>query len=262
MPLFTCRLRDMRWRPDACLTTADPNLLAQLTITGSAEVDRHDREMVRVIELRRSDRRPIAWDQRIGQDQMDALAAAAARQGAALHRVTETQRPFLSTAVDQAQRIEARDDSYRRELYAWTLGRPRDAGVSFGSAVAPVTRPVALRDFVDGGETGLDPGFGDDRYADYLIVATAGDEPIDWLRAGEATSAVWLTATANRLAMSAISDVVEVAGARALLASLLDGPGHPQLVLRTGRQGQPVPPPPSARRELRDVLDEDPPAGG
>jgi hypothetical protein len=96
-----------------------------------------------------------------------------------------------------------------------------------------------LGDFADGGETGLDPGFGDDRFADYPIVVTAGDEPIDWLQAGEATSAVWLTATANRLAMSSISDVVEVAGAWALFASLRDGTGHPQLVLRTGFQRQP-----------------------
>jgi hypothetical protein len=59
--------------------------------------------------------------------------------------------------------------------------------------------------------------------------------------------------------MSAISDVVEVAGARALLTSFLDEPGHPQLVLRTGSQGQPIPAPPSSRRDLRDVLDEDPP---
>jgi hypothetical protein len=71
----------------------------------------------------------------------------------------------------------------------------------------------------------LDAGFGDDRFADYLIVVTVGDEPIDWLQAGEATSEVWLTATANRMAMSGISDVVEVAGARALLASLLEGTG-------------------------------------
>jgi hypothetical protein len=236
-----------------------PNLLARLTIAAGAGIDRRDHEMARAIRNRHSDRRPIAGDRSIADAQLRALVSAAARQGASLYRVNESQRPFLGVAADRAQSIEARDETYRRELYAWTLERPRDAGVSFASLVAPVERPVALRDFADGGETGLHPGFGDDRYADYLIVTTAGDERIDWLQAGEATSAVWLTATANRLAMSAISDVVEVAGARALLTSFLDEPGHPQLVLRTGSQGQPIPAPPSSRRDLRDVLDEDPP---
>ncbi len=240
----------------------NPNLLARVAIAAADEVDRRDFEMARAIRDRRSDRRPIAADSRIDDAQLHVLESAATRQGASLYRVTETQRPFLRSAVDRAQSIEGRNEAYRRDLYAWTLERPRGAGVSFVSVVAPVARPVALRDFADGGEAGLDPGFGDDRSADYLIVVTAGDEPIDWLRAGEATSAVWLTATANRLAMSAISDVVEVAGARALLASLIEGPGHPQLVLRTGFQRQPTPPPPSSRRELRDVLDEDPPVAG
>jgi hypothetical protein len=238
-----------------------PTLVARVTVAGATEVDSRDSEMARAIRHRRSDRRPFASNRRINDAELLALVSAAARQRASLHRVTETQRPFLSSAVDRAQSIEAQDESYRRELYAWTIERPRGLGVSFVSLIAPVARPVALRDFADGGETGLDPGSGDDRFADYLIVATAGDKPIDWLRAGEATSAIWLTATANGLAMSAISDVVEVADARALLASLLGAPGHPQLVLRTGLQQQPTPPPPSSRRKLGDVLDEDPPVG-
>jgi hypothetical protein len=34
-------------------------------------------------------------------------------------------------------------------------------------------RPVPLRDFAGGGETGLHPGSGDDRFANYLVLATA-----------------------------------------------------------------------------------------
>ncbi|MEV4538760.1 hypothetical protein AB0J82_33805 [Asanoa sp. NPDC049518] len=38
---------------------------------------------------------------------------------------------------------------------------------------------------------------------------------------------------------------------------MLAGRAEPQLVLRTGIQGQPVPPPAASHRELADVLDED-----
>jgi hypothetical protein len=238
--------------------TGSPNLLARLEIAPGAAVDHRDREMARAIRHRHSDRRPIAGGLSIGDADGAALISAATARGASLHRVTGAQRPILADAADRAHSAEEADETYRHELYAWTVRRPRGAGVSFTGLVAPVDRPVALRDFAGGGETGLHPGFGDDRDADYLILSTAGDQPLDWLRAGEATSAVWLTATARTLAMSALSDVVEVPSARALLASLLDEPGHPQLVLRTGPQRQPTPPPSSSRRKLSEVLHEDP----
>ena len=234
-------------------------LLALVSVTPAETINRRDVAMARAITLRHTDRRPIAGDRPMGDDHLNALMSAASREGVSLHRVEPTQRPFLATAVNRGQTIETADESYRRELHGWTLNRPVGSGISVTNMVAPVPRPVALRDFTDGGETGLYPGFGDDTFVEYLVVVTTRDTPIDWLRAGEATSAVWLTAAGNGLAMSALSDVVEVAGARALLASLLAGPGHPQLVLRAGLQGQPTPPPYSSRRELRDVLDEDPP---
>jgi hypothetical protein len=124
--------------------------------------------------------------------------------------------------------------------------------------VAPVPHLVPLRDFAPDGETLLHPEFGDDRFADYLILATHGDTPTDWLEAGEATSAVWLTATSQGLAVSAMSEVVEVAGARALLRSLLYNRGQPQLVLRVGVDMQQLPPPASLRRPPSDVIETDP----
>jgi hypothetical protein len=55
-----------------------------------------------------------------------------------------------------------------------------------------------------------------------------------------------------------MSEVIEVPATRAAVGRLLAGRAYPQLVLRTGIQGQPVPPPATSRRELADVLDEDP----
>lgn len=237
----------------------DPELLARLTVVPAEAIDRRDLVMAQVIRDRHTDRRPIVAARRIDDDQVSVLETAATRQSAWLHQITEPQRPIFGAAMDSARAAENDNEAYRRELEQWTRHRPADAGVSFVTVVAPVTRPVAVRDFAAGGETGLHAGLGDDPLADYLVVATATDRRLDWLRAGEATSAVWLTATANRLAMSAMSEVIEVPDARAAVAGLLSRPGHPQLVLRVGRQGQPTPPPRSSRRSLRDVLEEIPP---
>jgi hypothetical protein len=232
--------------------------LAVVTVTGSSPMSPPDIEMARAVRQRRSDRRPIVATSRVDDAEIAALDAAATREGCALFRIGDTDRPYLGEAVDQAQRTEQSDPGYRHELAAWTVRRPAGGGVSFDSLVAQVPRPVAVRDFAVDGETGLFPGFGDDRFADYLILATPTDSTADRLRAGEAASAVWLTATARGLAMSVMSDVVEVPATRALLGRLLADQAQPQLVLRTGLQGQPVPPPPASHRKIDEVLDEDP----
>jgi hypothetical protein len=123
--------------------------------------------------------------------------------------------------------------------------------------VAKDARQVSLRDFAGGGETGLHAGLGDDTFADFLVLATTGDQRSDWLLAGEAMSAVWLTATAHTVAASVLSDVIEVPDARAMVASLLPVQSHPQLVLRIGIAAHPTPPPASPRRRPETVIDVD-----
>ena len=66
------------------------------------------------------------------------------------------------------------------------------------------------------------------RYA--LLVSDTDDVP-GWLAAGEALSAVLLTATGYRLGASPVS---EVPGARRTLYGMLGGEGHPVLALRLG----------------------------
>jgi hypothetical protein len=208
---------------------------------------------------RRSDRRPFPAVVPVPADAISALHTAAMAENAWLHHFSSAQMVFLKAAAERAQTTEAKNGHYLDDLRAWTIDRAWDEGVPVEAIVAPVARPVSLRDFAVGGETLLDPGFGDDRFAEYFAVATDGDEPGDWLRAGEATSAVWLTATGQGLAVSVISDVVEVTGARVVLRSLLDRPGYPQLVLRVGYDVQPAPPPASPRRRPGDLIDTEPP---
>jgi len=163
--------------------------------------------------------------------------------------------PSLAAAVETAAAAEARMAAYQEDLREWTH-RPRAAGdgVTAEAVTAHMGLPVRLRDF-SGEETLLDPGFGTDRFAEFLVLATASDTRYDWLRAGEATSAVWLAATAAGLVGSVMSEVIEVPDARALVRRLLPAPGHPQLVFRVGVDMQPPPYPKSARRPPSDVIE-------
>lgn len=236
-----------------------PDLLAQIRLTGRHEVAWEDTFLHRSIRARRTDRRPFPAIAPVPADTNAALDRVAEAEHAWLHHVADEQVLYLRAAADLAQRAETADDTYLRELRAWTQRRRTTGeGVPPDTFVAAVERPVPLRDFSLDEEIMLHPGLGDDQYAEYLVLATAADEPADWLRAGEATSAVWLTATYRDLAVSVLSDVVEVPAARELLRSLLHRPGHPQLVLRIGFDMQPMPPKASPRRPSEDIIDPAP----
>ena len=99
----------------------------------------------------------------------------------------------------------------------------------------PEERPlttVAERDF---GTTGtLAAGSGHDTAATYAVLYGSGDEPADWLRAGEALNALWLEATEHAVSLLPLSSPVEVPFTRHELRRLLGDLGDPYLVVRLG----------------------------
>ena len=70
--------------------------------------------------------------------------------------------------------------------------------------------------------------------ATFAILYGEQDGQLDWLRAGEALSAAWLTATELGISLLPLSATVEVAATRLTLRRLLAGLGEPYLVLRLG----------------------------
>jgi hypothetical protein len=66
----------------------------------------------------------------------------------------------------------------------------------------------------------------------FAILHGAGDERANWLTAGEALSAGWLTATELGVSVLPLSIVVEVAGSRAMVQRLLGAYELPYLVVR------------------------------
>jgi hypothetical protein len=234
----------------------DPDHLARLCVVGRHEPSKREVEILRDIRLRRTDRRPFAAIVAAPEPTITALRRAGEAEQASLYRVRPDQLPFLAAAARDAASIQGGMTDYQADLARWTNRRSRGEGVPAETVAAQVPREVPLRDFAPERETLLDPGWGDDRFADYLIVTTPADKPGDWLVAGEATSAIWLKATRESLVVSAMSDVVEVVAARAILRTLLDSSEYPQLVLGVGVNMQPTPTPESPRRQPEIAYDD------
>ena len=70
-----------------------------------------------------------------------------------------------------------------------------------------------------------------------LVLCGESDDTTAWLRTGEALSALWLTATAEGLAVVPLSQVIEVEETRhELHNSVLGGLSVPHLIVRIGWQ--------------------------
>jgi hypothetical protein len=91
---------------------------------------------------------------------------------------------------------------------------------------------VAVRDLGGGGA--LAAGSGHDKAATYAVLYGGGDEPADWLLAGEALGALWLAAVEHGVTLLPLSGPVEVPFARHELGRLIGDVGLAYLVVRLG----------------------------
>jgi hypothetical protein len=236
---------------------ADPDLLARLTLGGPHQVTAEDMRLHHALRTRRTDRRPFLGIMPLPDEVVDLLRHATAPFGVSTHEFDADDVGFLALAAQSAATIEQRDAAYQQEMATWSTDRDsaNGDGVPNWAAVPQVPRAVAVRDFAPGAVAGLRPGQGDDRYTSYLALSTTKDGQADWLRTGEALSAVLLTATTLGVASSVMSDVVEVPGARALLRGVLRPAGHPQLTVRLGVNESADPVAPTPRRSCADVIE-------
>ncbi len=217
-----------------------------------------DITLARAIELRRSDRRMFCA-RPVAPGLLADLTLVAADNGALLEPLERGwQRRAVARLVEDAAIEQALTPGAAHERAAWT-GRSRSAadGVSAASVPALPDGAVPVRHFAgrDLPQSRLGPGERDGTVL--ALLSTPGDGPTDQLRAGEALSAVLLTATRLRLATDPISQPLEVPGSRARLRTLgLRPPTEPQVLLRVGwapRGAAPLPA--SGRRPVDDTFD-------
>ena len=236
-------------------TTTDPDLLATLVVNGRAPVTMEALRLAHVMRIRHTDRRPVS-ERPIPDVALQAIAAAA-RVESNLHVLTSENVADLGSAACRAAAVEAGDTQIAAELMYWT-GRGRLSGTGLPASVLPdhpTQTTVPSRDF--GRQGTLPIGAGHDWAAVYALLFGDGDGPQDWLRAGEALSAAWLTATTIGVSVVPLSGVVEVPGTWHTLRRLLAGLGHPYLALRLGIADpeQHGPPRRTPRLPLAQVVD-------
>ncbi|GIE77926.1 NAD(P)H nitroreductase [Actinoplanes philippinensis] len=205
------------------------NPLARLVLGNPAA--QRDTDLAAAITHRHTDRRPFG-----AQPPSDEIIAdlrhAAENHGLHTHQVRRDEIPLLAATTARAAADAAHRPGHTAEIAHWATGRPSAGG----------RRPVPLR-ALHGPATG-DGDIG----ARYLVLHGPGDTPADWLRAGEALSALLLTATLRGVACSPMSELVEAPWPRGLLATLIGEPCHPYLVIRCGYPTNDEPPPATTRR--------------
>jgi nitroreductase len=225
--------------------------------------DPADTALFPAIHRRRTDRRRMSH-RPVPPGYLRTLAEQAHRVGALLILVTGApMRQRFTAALTEAAHRQEFTPGYPAELQLWPRrsAAARD-GVAAGSVAPPpvgLTGASPLRRFPRGelNQPRQLPGHGPaDDAAELLVIATAGDDPLDWLRAGEATSAVLLAATRMTLATTPLSQALEVERSRRELQhEVVHAPEHPQLIIRVGWPASgagelPVTP----RRDLGSVL--------
>ncbi len=236
--------------PDA----ARPELVAVIRAGGEAP-DPALSGLETVIDARTTNRRHFA-DEAVAEDVLEALCEGARAEGAALYPITtESQRFAVASLSQHADAIETLDPAYRAELRAWTSDDPgrRDGVPSLAVPHVDGTAhdEIPIRDFDTRGSGFLPADTRSGRQQTLLLLATAGDERPDWLRAGEAFERVLLEITQRGLAASPLTQVTEMPSTRAQLRSEMGMTDWPHMLLRVGRA--PLVPG-SRRRRLADVL--------
>ena len=243
---------------DICPEPTDPWLLARLRLTGTAPAGRTDYKLFKAMPDRRTARVPFEG-RPIPRALLYRWQRAAAYEDAWLAIVENREsRRAIAQIIAEGDRALAADERYREEIASWI--RPNERAVrdglpGYSLGLGSLSSSVATRGtFPHGGvQASRDMGLVLECPV-FAILGTGGDEPEDWMTAGQALSRVLLAAQSEGVSASFFLQPVEVRHLRHQLMRYVDGEtGYPQISFRLG-YGPRVPPTP--RRPLSEVLTE------
>jgi nitroreductase len=229
--------------------------LAHLRIGSRAPVDPSAARHLRTIPLRHTDRRPVTGAP-VAPEHLAAVAAAVRGEDTWLHVLRRHQILALGVAGDRTQRSEAAESGRQAELgYRTRATRPGGTGIS--DAVNPERATLTTVPGRTFGHPGHLPVSADhEASAAFVMLYGRNDDPLDWLRAGEALSAAWLTATELGLSVLPHSAPIEVTRTRQVMRAMIASVGHPHLVLRLGTVDPADPGLPHARLPIGQIVDK------
>ena len=232
------------------------SVLARVVLRPGTPSETADSDL-RAIDDRCTDRRRFtSWP--VPDERLQHLANTAAEHGVhAIPLLAATERFRAELLVSRAVERQAADERFMAEQQQWV---DRNGTEGIPSTVLPqqLTSAAGAR------PTRFSPGLlvePEERLiegADGLVILCSGSDDVEtWLRAGEALSALWLSATAQGLSVVPLTQVVEVDETReALQRDVLGGLANPLMLVRIG--WQPISRsqlPRTSRRPVDDVLE-------
>jgi nitroreductase len=232
----------------------DSSLLASVEIvTGRTHRPSVKEQKLFATIPRRHTNRSSFTDEVISPTVQAAMKRAAFAEEGWLRALDRTQAAKWVSAAAKADVKLEEDPRYVAELKHWTRDRDSGSGIPAAAIGARGTRAGApVRDY------GLGGGEGErfERRPQLLALSTDGDQPVDWLRAGQALQRILLTATVHGVSASFLTQPMELCDHQ---GEPRRWPWHwpfdevPQLVLRVGYATRPATLTP--RRDIPDVFD-------
>ncbi|SNY59103.1 Acg family FMN-binding oxidoreductase [Paractinoplanes atraurantiacus] len=232
---------------------ADPYLLARIEIRGPAAPSHDAARLVRAASKRHTDRRNDPGPP-LDIHQVHTVQQAIRHHDAGLMTLRLNQMYAVAQAAELAQDVEAADPEWQVEIAGWVGGdRPSHTGVPTSALPAdPHLLTAPARALRRAGSVLLDESRGP--AATFTVLHTAHDGRRDWLTAGVALSAGWLTAAHIGVAVLPLSVVTEVAGGRDRIRSLLNWSAYPHLVLRLATESDRPPDPATPRLPNSEII--------
>ncbi|WP_182885262.1 Acg family FMN-binding oxidoreductase [Microbispora sp. H10885] len=227
LALRTAGHRPVIWLPN---TAAEPRLLAAVRVSPGGPASSRTRELYDSIGVRRTNREPFG-ERPLSRYVLADLRRAAAAEGAGLVLPDPRASADLLECVAVADDELSKDSDYRAELRAWTTGGNRHDGLpSYAQGPRCADDPAPVRDFGQHGERGPVHFEASPRLA---VLTTAGDRPVDWLRAGQALQRLLLTATLHGVSASFLNQPLDLRDMRHR-SDPRHRRGHIQMIMRLG----------------------------
>ncbi|MEU4248112.1 hypothetical protein AB0F15_11920 [Amycolatopsis sp. NPDC026612] len=229
----------------------EPDLVAVIRLDGNQKATAAERKLAEAVFRRHTNRRPML-DKEVPSAARTALKSAALQEGGQVEYLNVSGRySTVASLVRQAETLQSGDPAFRAEAAFWTHREPDSPdGVPRVASGPPPYGPgvVTLRashenENLPPREYEQEPLLG--------VVLTRDRGPHAEVRAGMAMQRVLLTATAEGLATSFLSQPFETPRTRESLDRIFAGLGQPHTLLRIG-YGSPTRL--TARRPVEEVL--------
>lgn len=247
-------LTALKWSADIQRVPEGPHSghLATIRFRHDARPQSHDFDLLAAIRHRHSDRRPFG-PVSVKAPLPPALTDVVRGRDVHLTVLPQEARPTLAKATEMTAAARKYDSAYQAELHWWAGhsnpqgGIPPDALATAGNR----DRVDIGRRFPAGRDTNATTEI--DR-STVLVLSTDTDGRGEWLRTGEALSAVLLEATVGGLSTCPLTHTTELRQGRAIIRELLPDRGFPQALVRVGTTEKTSAPRQTPRRPVESVL--------